>query len=156
MPMDLGSIKSVSNFVDAFLAKYSELHLLINNAGIMACSKSKTSDGIEMQFGVNHLGHFHLTKLLLPLLEKTGATSGKPSRVVNLSSMGQFLFAPETGILFDDINGETSYKYSSFSSLIDFSYLRYIFIVNGKDTVKPNLPISFTLKKLLDAIKAKM
>lgn len=72
----------------------------------MACPKSKTSDGLEMQFGVNHLGHFHLTNLLLPLLEKTTETT----RVVNLSSMGQRLFAPADGIRFDDINGEKSYN----------------------------------------------
>lgn len=107
--LDLGSLKSIKEFSAQFQLKFKRLDILINNAGIMACPKSVTSDGLEMQFGVNHLGHFYLTQLLLPILVKSG-TATSPSRVINLSSMGQFLFAPSVGVRFDDIYGDKYYN----------------------------------------------
>ena len=106
--LDLGSLKSVKAFADQFLATGQPLNVLINNAGIMAPPRELTSDGIESQFGVNHIGHFYLTKLLLPALERS-ATPEYPSRVVNLSSIAQYLFAPAEGIKFEDINAEKEY-----------------------------------------------
>lgn len=82
MELDLASLASVRRFVDSFLAKYDRLDGLVNNAGLAAQSKSKTKDGFETDFGVNHLGHFLLTELLLDTL-KTSA----PSRIVNVSSV---------------------------------------------------------------------
>lgn len=70
------------------LKKHHSLHLQIFFIGIMMCPKWQTEDGFEMQFGVNHLGHFLLTNLLLDLLKKS-----TPSRVVNVSSL-----AHETGM----------------------------------------------------------
>ncbi|MEL6673409.1 MAG: SDR family NAD(P)-dependent oxidoreductase, partial [Bacteroidota bacterium] len=81
MPVELGSLSSIRSFAEAFLSQYDALDLLINNAGVMACPQSKTEDGFEKQFGVNHLGHFLLTELLSPALVKAA-----PSRVVNVSS----------------------------------------------------------------------
>ncbi len=81
MALDLASLASVRAFSAAFTASATRLDLLINNAGIMAIPFRTTEDGFEMQFGVNHLGHFALTGLLLPLLLKTPA-----ARVVNVSS----------------------------------------------------------------------
>ena len=75
----------------------------------MAGPYEKTSDGFESQFGVNHLGHFLLTNMLLPVLIKSGSKA-HPSRVVNLSSMAALLFAPEKGILFDDLDGSKNYQ----------------------------------------------
>ena len=72
----------------------------IGNAGIMACPYSKTVDGFESQFAVNHLAHFHLTSLLLPELR-----AGKPARVVVVSSVAN----KNGGINFDDINWERKY-----------------------------------------------
>ncbi|RKO89627.1 hypothetical protein BDK51DRAFT_19968, partial [Blyttiomyces helicus] len=60
---------------------------------------------------VNHLGHMYLTQLLLPTLRASG-TAATPSRVVNLSSLANFLFAPEGGFRFDDLSGEKHYSYS--------------------------------------------
>ncbi|KDO26516.1 hypothetical protein SPRG_07918 [Saprolegnia parasitica CBS 223.65] len=74
----------------------------------MACPKATTTDGLEMQFGVNHIGHFYLTKLLMPALQWTG-TADAPARVVNLSSMGQNLYAPDEGIFLNDLSGDKSY-----------------------------------------------
>jgi retinol dehydrogenase-12 len=106
--LDLSDLVAVKKSADDFLAKYEKLDVLINNAGVMACPKTLTKDGYENQFGVNHLGHFYFTQTLMPLLAKSGAPE-KPSRVINLSSMAQFLFAPVEGIKFDDINGEKHY-----------------------------------------------
>lgn len=77
--LELGSLASVR----AFAARWGDhpLSLLINNAGVMACPQGTTEDGFETQFGVNHLGHFLLSLLLVPALEK-----GAPSRVVSLAS----------------------------------------------------------------------
>ena len=108
LQLDLGDLKSVKKSVDEFHSRFSKLDILINNAGVMACPRSLTADGVETQFGVNHLGHFYLTTLLLPTLTKSG-TKDHPSRVVNLSSMAQFLFAPKEGMLFDDLNGDKRY-----------------------------------------------
>ena len=66
----------------------------------MAAPLSTTQDGLEQQFGVNHVGHQHFTTLIMPALAAAG-TADEPARVVNLSSMGQWLFALPEGIAFD-------------------------------------------------------
>lgn len=79
--LDLASIRSIRHCSKEFHDKERRLNILINNAGIMACPKSYTEDGYEMQMGVNHLGHFLLTNLLLDLLK-----ANAPSRIVVVSS----------------------------------------------------------------------
>ena len=79
--LDLSSLDSVRAFAESFLDENERLDLLINNAGVMMPPASRTADGFELQFGTNHLGHFALTGLLLPLLVET-----EGSRVVNVSS----------------------------------------------------------------------
>jgi protochlorophyllide reductase len=83
LPLDLADLSSVAAATKAFTASNRKLDLLINNAGLMALDESKTVDGFEMQFGVNHLGHFALTAELLPVLTNTAH-----SRIVSMSSMG--------------------------------------------------------------------
>ena len=95
--VDLGSLASVRQFVAAYLARQQPLHLLINNAGIMATPFGHTEDGFELQFGTNHIGHFALTTGLLPALKAPGS-----ARVVSLSSIGH----RRCDIDFDDINFE--------------------------------------------------
>lgn len=98
--MDLSSLQSVRNLAKDVQENEERLDILINNAGIMMCPKWKTEDGFEMQFGVNHLGHFLLSNCLLDLLKKSA-----PSRIVNVSSL-----AHEKGrIHFDDINLDKGY-----------------------------------------------
>ncbi|XP_026072500.1 retinol dehydrogenase 11 [Carassius auratus] len=98
--LDLASLQSVRALAKDVEQTEERLDILINNAGIMMCPQWKTEDGFVMQFGVNHLGHFLLTNLLLDLLKKSA-----PSRVVSVSSL-----AHDTGkIHFDDINLEENY-----------------------------------------------
>ncbi|XP_005813366.1 dehydrogenase/reductase SDR family member 13-like [Xiphophorus maculatus] len=79
MQLDLASLKSVRSFAENFLKTEPRLDILINNAGLYMMGR--TEDGFGMMFGVNHLGHFLLTNLLLDRLKECG-----PSRVVNVSS----------------------------------------------------------------------
>jgi NAD(P)-dependent dehydrogenase (short-subunit alcohol dehydrogenase family) len=97
---DLGSLESIRAFADRL--HDAEIDVLVNNAGIMAIPRSETEDGFETQFGVNHLGHFALTGLLLENLVTDGEG---PARVVTVSSG-----AHEQGrIDFSDLQGERSY-----------------------------------------------
>ena len=84
--LDLGDLASVRAFADGVRRDFDQLHVLVNNAGIMFPPFARTKDGFESQFGVNHLGHFALTGLLLPLLD---ATEG--ARVVTVSSVAHKL-----------------------------------------------------------------
>ena len=98
LELDLASLDSVKNFAENFKSEYTQLDLLINNAGVMVPPYSKTADGFELQFGTNHLGHFALTGQLLDLLAKT-----KGARIVNVSST-----AHKYGdIDFEDLNWES-------------------------------------------------
>lgn len=81
MKLDLASLKSVNEFCDDFKKNINQLDILVNNAGVFYTPYMKTEDGFELQFGVNHLGHFLLTNRLLDLLKKCS-----PSRVVIVSS----------------------------------------------------------------------
>mmetsp|Transcript_21887 Transcript_21887/g.39692 ORF Transcript_21887/g.39692 Transcript_21887/m.39692 type:complete len:267 (-) Transcript_21887:5-805(-) len=114
MEMDLNSLKSVSTFVDAFLAKGLPLHYLINNAGIMALPKYETTaDGVEKQWGVNHLGHFHLTT---KLLEKLKASA--PSRIVILSSQAHFMGTQYLPLTAAEYDGAVAYGTSKVSNIM--------------------------------------
>jgi NAD(P)-dependent dehydrogenase (short-subunit alcohol dehydrogenase family) len=84
--LDLANLASVRHLAGDLAAKHDRLDLLVNNAGVMAIPARRTADGFEMQFGTNHLGHFALTGLLLPLLLR-GSVLGGPARVVTVSSM---------------------------------------------------------------------
>jgi len=101
MQLDLANLASIRNFASAFLAQPGALHVLCNNAGVMALPYRKTADGFEMQFGTNHLGHFALTGLLLERLLAT-----PQARVVNISS-GAHRFG---SIRFDDLQWERGYR----------------------------------------------
>ncbi|MEM7703216.1 MAG: SDR family NAD(P)-dependent oxidoreductase [Pseudomonadota bacterium] len=87
---DLSSLKSVREAAEEANDRLERIDILINNAGVMACPLSRTSDGFEMQFGTNHLGHFALTKGLMPMILKGAGETGS-GRIVNLSSRGHFI-----------------------------------------------------------------
>ncbi|KAM6504657.1 hypothetical protein FSOLCH5_015392 [Fusarium solani] len=86
--LDLTSFDSIKKAAKDFHAQSQQLHILINNGGIMATPAGTTKEGYEIQFGTNHVGHALLTKLLLPTLKKTAAATTPPQdvRIVNLSS----------------------------------------------------------------------
>ena len=101
MPLDLSNLASISQFAETFKATHSQLDILANNAGIMDIPYQKTADGFEMQFGTNHLGHFALTGLLLPVIEAT-----PNARVVNVSSFLHILGK----LNFDNLQSEKKYS----------------------------------------------
>ncbi|MFT7475285.1 MAG: NAD(P)-dependent dehydrogenase (short-subunit alcohol dehydrogenase family) [Verrucomicrobiales bacterium] len=80
--LDVSNLASVRSFAGWYLERDEPLHVLINNAGIMMVPYGRTTDGNELQFGTNHLGHFALTGLLLPALDRATA-----ARVVTVSSL---------------------------------------------------------------------
>jgi NAD(P)-dependent dehydrogenase (short-subunit alcohol dehydrogenase family) len=80
--LDLSSLESVRACAQRLTDRLDRIDILVNNAGVMVCPLTRTADGFELQFGTNHLGHFLLTHLLLPLLERSGN-----ARVVTVSSM---------------------------------------------------------------------
>ena len=101
-PLDLADLASVAAFAERLRNSHTALHILVNNAGVMAPPQRRTTaDGFELQFGTNHLGHFALTARLLPLIR----AAAKP-RVVTVSSgmhhMGR--------IRFEDLQSEKQYR----------------------------------------------
>jgi protochlorophyllide reductase len=100
LPLDLADLASVRAAAATLADRYGALDLLINNAGVMAPPRTLTRDGFELQFGTNHLGHFALTHLLLPLL-----SARQGARVVFVTSGAQYFGR----IAFDDLQGERSY-----------------------------------------------
>lgn len=81
LQLDLASLESVRAFARAFLATGQPIHLLINNAGVMLPDRRETRDGFEAHLGINHLGHFLLTRLLLDRV-----CASAPARIVNVAS----------------------------------------------------------------------
>jgi len=108
LPLDLQDLASVKAAAEEFMSKEKELHVLYNNAGVMATPFSLTKDGFENQWGTNVVGHFALTKSLLPVLKSTAAHNPAGTvRVINVSSYGHG-FAPRGGIDFNNINLENA------------------------------------------------
>ncbi|KAF3429880.1 hypothetical protein E2986_09757 [Frieseomelitta varia] len=102
--LDNTSLESVKQFATKIKRDYKQIHILINNAGIMFHPYSETVDGFEEHWSVNYLSHFLLTALLLPLL-KAGGQPNQVSRIVNVTSCAHLLGK----INFHDVNN----KYAS-------------------------------------------
>ena len=97
--LDLADPGSAQSFVNEFVDSGLSLDILINNAAVMACPQIPTKEGWDLQFAVNHIGHFIITKGLLPAMSSSG------SRIVTLSSTGHKL----SGIQWEDVHFEESY-----------------------------------------------
>ena len=100
--LDLASFTSIRKFATEVLEEEKQLDVLINNAGVFMLPLRRTKDGVEMHFGVNYLGHFLLTNLLLERLKEAPG-----ARIVNVAADVPSWLA---GINFDDINSEKSYN----------------------------------------------
>ncbi len=129
--LDLASLASIRSFASTVQEKHDALHILCNNAGVMALPYRKTADGFEMQFGTNHLGHFALTGLLLDRLLRTPG-----ARVVNVSSTAHRIGKMN----FEDLNSERRYA----------RWLAY-----GQSKLA-NLLFTYELQRRLHAAKAEL
>jgi NAD(P)-dependent dehydrogenase (short-subunit alcohol dehydrogenase family) len=102
MALDLADFASIRTFASELSGRFDRLDVLLNNAGGILSERVETAQGFEMTFGVNHLGHFLLTELLLDRLKESA-----PSRVINVSSFGhRFAY---TGLDYADLQSERRY-----------------------------------------------
>ncbi|XP_076641405.1 retinol dehydrogenase 12 [Halictus rubicundus] len=132
--LDNASLESVKQFAAQIKRDYTEIHVLINNAGIMFIPYTETIDGFEGQWGVNYLSHFLLTILLLPLLKAGGVkNSQQSSRIVNVSSCAHLLGK----INFNDVNNklrfvtEEAYGQSKLAQVVSTTKLQNLLKERG-------------------------
>ena len=104
---DLSSQQEVRRLADEFKSKYSQLHVLLNNAGAVFMQRQLSVDGIEMTFALNHLAYFLLTDLLLDTL-----IASAPARIINVSSDAH----SGSKIEFDNLQGERNYNSSAYGN----------------------------------------
>ncbi|XP_038012107.1 dehydrogenase/reductase SDR family member on chromosome X [Motacilla alba alba] len=129
---DLASMKSIRQFVQQFRAKNCPLHVLVNNAGVMLVPEKKTEDGFEEHFGLNYLGHFLLTNLLLDTLKQSG-THSHNARIVTVSSATHYVGK----LHLNDLQSRCSYSphgayAQSKLALVLFTYrLQHLLTANG-------------------------
>uniref|UniRef100_U3IU65 Polyprenol dehydrogenase n=1 Tax=Anas platyrhynchos platyrhynchos TaxID=8840 RepID=U3IU65_ANAPP len=129
---DLASMKSIRQFVQQFRAKNCPLHVLVNNAGVMLVPERKTEDGFEEHFGLNYLGHFLLTNLLLDTLKQSG-THSHNARIVTVSSATHYVGK----LHLNDLQSRCSYSphgayAQSKLALVLFTYrLQHLLTANG-------------------------
>ncbi|XP_032187626.1 dehydrogenase/reductase SDR family member on chromosome X isoform X1 [Mustela erminea] len=102
---DLASLKSIRQFVQTFKKKKIPLHVLVNNAGVMMVPQRRTRDGFEEHFGLNYLGHFLLTNLLLDTMKESGSP-GCCARVLTVSSATHYIAELDM----EDLQGSRSYS----------------------------------------------
>ncbi|KAG5297429.1 short-chain dehydrogenase [Histoplasma ohiense] len=120
LSLDLSDLTVIKSSAESFLAKENKLHVLFNNAGVMAPPKgSKTAQGYELQLGVNDIGHFLFTKLLTPTLISTAKTEPPNTvRVVWVSSLAMEIGAPKSvGVPMDELENlahNTSARYRNY------------------------------------------
>ncbi|PKU46668.1 dehydrogenase reductase sdr family member on chromosome x [Limosa lapponica baueri] len=129
---DLASMKSIRQFVQRFRAKNCPLHVLVNNAGVMLVPERKTEDGFEEHFGLNYLGHFLLTNLLLDKLKQSG-THSHNARIITVSSATHYVGE----LHLNDLQSRCSYSphgayAQSKLALVLFTYrLQHLLTANG-------------------------
>lgn len=105
LAMDLASFSSIKSAADTFLTENDRLDVLINNAGVFACPPGLTTDGYEIQFGTNYMGSALLTRLLLPILNKT-AGKDNPRNDVRIVNVGSEIYrtSPKGGLPLSQMN----------------------------------------------------
>ncbi|XP_021953378.1 retinol dehydrogenase 12 isoform X1 [Folsomia candida] len=139
MKLELSSLESVTQFCDAMKIRFERLDILVNNAGVLmpVNKRMKSVEGFEIHFAVNHLGHFLLTNLLMPLLKKT------ESRIIVITSLNH-----RGSINFEDLNyektkitdfsmaGNVLYKQSKLANILFVQELRRRLASSGCSNVK--------------------
>jgi retinol dehydrogenase 12 len=105
LQLDLASLASIAKAAKIVDAAAPRLNILINNAGIMMTPAGTTTDGFEVQFGTNHMGHALLTKLLLPKLQSTAKQADAEVRIITLSSVAHE-WAPAGGLQLENVRSE--------------------------------------------------
>ncbi len=115
LKLDLGSLDSVDGFADEVLARHDRLDVLVNNAGAVLSSFTTTTDGFEATFGVNHLGHVHLTNRLLDRMRASA-----PARIVNTASFAHRLGTMRWSDLEHRVgyNGTMAYNQSKLANVL--------------------------------------
>ncbi len=103
LALDLADLGSVQDFATQMLERYDRLDVLVDNAGLVMSKRTETADGFETTFGVNHLGHFALTNLLLDRLKASA-----PARIVVVSSQAHKM--ARKGLSFDDLQSTRRYR----------------------------------------------
>ncbi len=131
--LDLNSLASIRAAAQSVLDTEGQLDLLINNAGIMMPPRQETEDGFESQFGVNHLGHFALTGLLLPLVMDTAG-----SRVVTVSSLAH----KGSDIDFEDLHAHKRYGRQSRYGMSKLANLLFAYELQRRLSAKGSETIS--------------
>ncbi|KAH8878829.1 NAD(P)-binding protein [Thozetella sp. PMI_491] len=148
LSMDLQHLDSVIKAAREFSRKETQLHGLVNNAGIMGVPFSLTDDGYEIQWQTNYLSHWLLTHHLLPILQATSKASDPGSvRIVCVTSNGHSAFAPKDGIQFDDINlearhGMTRYGQSKLGNVLHVKQLQARYGPKGQQAVPGDLVVA--------------
>jgi NAD(P)-dependent dehydrogenase (short-subunit alcohol dehydrogenase family) len=104
MPLDLASFRSIRSFASDLLDRCDRIDVLVNNAGLILLRRTQTDDGFEATFGINHLGHFLLTDLLLDRLKACA-----PARIVVVASHAHK--GARRGLDFDDLEAERRYRW---------------------------------------------
>lgn len=114
--LDLGSLESIRQFAKRISDAHPKVDYLINNAGITVETYQKTKDGFEVDMGVNHLGHFLLTQLLLPVIK-----AAAPSRIIIVSAAGHLrgqLYKPDLLISEEKFNWMDAYNSSKLANVM--------------------------------------
>ncbi|GFR40056.1 hypothetical protein Agub_g594, partial [Astrephomene gubernaculifera] len=126
--LDLCDLASVRGAAEQLRAAEPAVHMLILNAGVMACPLMHTKDGLEMQTGVNHVAHFYLTQLLLPAL----TSHGSPARVVSVSSSAHAF----GGLEVDDLNWEARAKAGKYGPWIAYGQSKLCNVLFARELAK--------------------
>lgn len=117
--LDLADLSSVRDFAQRFLDSGKPLHMLMNNAGLVSWEHAVTKDGHELTYQTNHLGHFLLTKLLMPRLQASA-----PARVVQVSSEAHYM----GDVWLDDLDWDTSKrKYNAMKQYANTKLMNVVF-----------------------------
>lgn len=159
--IDLERRAAIESFVEKLHEKTDCVDVLINNAATCMCPFRTNEDGIEVQFATNHLGHFYLTKLLLPLLENASRQSTSASRIVNVTCSAHYLHYGENprfrihsgirfrhiGTIYDKVGHSPLYAYgqSKVANILHAFELNRRMQADGKDVIAVSVNPGFVL-----------